>query len=66
MNSLKPFAGRLVFTALGLATAVLFMTLGFWRTILILLCCGAGYAVGTYKDKGLPMPEWLWFWRNRW
>lgn len=66
MNFLKPYLGRLIFTALGLVAAILFMTLGFAKTLLILLCCGAGYAAGVFKDKGLRIPERLWFWRNKW
>lgn len=66
MNLWKPYLGRLIFTFLGLITAILFMVLGFAKTMLILLCCGIGYAIGTYKDKNLRIPERLWFWRNRW
>lgn len=43
--------GRVVGSALGLVVAVLFLTLGFWRTILLGLCIGAGYALGMYRDS---------------
>lgn len=67
MNFLKPYLGRLVCTALGLVAAILFMTLGFFKTLLILLCCGVGYTAGLFKDKGFRLPEQLMFWRNnRW
>ncbi|MGI6201748.1 MAG: DUF2273 domain-containing protein [Christensenellales bacterium] len=39
---LGPLAGGLV----GLAVAILFLTLGFWRTLLIGLCVGVGVFVG--------------------
>jgi len=66
MKTWKPYLWRLVFTGLGLVTAILFLTLGFARTILILLCCGIGFAIGTQKDKGLHLPERLWFLRDKW
>ncbi len=50
---LKPYAGRLVLTVLGLATAILFLTIGFWRTILIVLLVGAGFLLGSYRDGAL-------------
>ena len=43
--------GRVVGSALGLVVAVLFLTLGFWRTILLGLCIGAGYGLGMYRDS---------------
>lgn len=57
---------RLVFTILGLVTAILFMTLGFLKTALILLCCGVGFSIGTYKDKDVDLSKLLQFWRNKW
>lgn len=39
---LGPLAGGLA----GLVVAILFLTLGFWRTLLILLCVGVGVFVG--------------------
>lgn len=50
---LKPYSGRLVLTVLGLATAILFLTIGFWRTILIVLLVGAGFLLGSYQDGAL-------------
>lgn len=43
--------GRVIGSALGLVVAVLFLTLGFWRTILLALCIGAGYGLGMYRDS---------------
>lgn len=50
---LKPYAGRLVLTVLGFATAILFLTIGFWRTILIVLLVAAGLLLGTWQDGAL-------------
>ena len=50
---LKPYAGRLVLTILGFAVAILFLTIGFWRTILIVLLVAAGFLLGTWQDGAL-------------
>jgi len=62
----QPYRGRVVFTLIGLLTAGSFLTLGFWKTMLILLCCSIGYVVGMYKDKIIDLPEFFRAWRNRW
>lgn len=38
-------------SALGFIIAVSFLSLGFWRTVLIILLTGAGFVYGQYKDK---------------
>ncbi|MGX6996718.1 DUF2273 domain-containing protein [Periweissella fabalis] len=35
----------------GLLIAVLFLALGFWRTVLLLLLAGAGWWCGSYMQK---------------
>lgn len=47
---LKPYAGRIVLTGLGFVVAVLFLTLGFWKTILIILLSVIGFALGKLAD----------------
>lgn len=42
-----------ILTALGILIAILFIALGFWATILIILLAGAGFVYGQYKDKSL-------------
>lgn len=49
---LAPYRCRLAGMALGLFIAILFMTLGFWRTILIVFLVGTGYAIGSWFDGG--------------
>lgn len=43
----------------GLIIAVLFLTLGFWRTILILLLYTIGKALGQLKDGNPKILYWL-------
>ncbi len=42
---------------LGLIAAVLFLTLGFWRTMLILLLTGGGAAAGAFLDRGQKLAD---------
>lgn len=35
---------------IGLITAVLFLTIGFWRTLLIGVCIGAGAFISTHEE----------------
>jgi len=50
LASLKPCQGRWAGVALGVVTAILFMTLGFWRTMLLLLLGAVGFILGFYFD----------------
>ena len=42
----------LVGWALGLIVAVLFLTLGFWRTVLIVVLVALGAGIGALADRG--------------
>ncbi len=42
----------LVGGALGLIVAVLFLTLGFWRTVLIIVLVALGAGIGALADRG--------------
>ena len=41
----------------GLIIAILFLTLGFWRTILIILLVGGGAAAGAWLDRGQKLMD---------
>lgn len=41
----------LFFVAIGLVVAILLLTIGFWKTMLILACCLLGAFIGGVKDK---------------
>lgn len=47
---LKRHKGRIVGTVIGLFSAILILLLGFWKTLLIVLCTLAGYYIGTRWD----------------
>lgn len=48
MNELQQYKIPLIFGAIGLVLAVLFVTIGFFKTLLILLLTGLGFALGLY------------------
>ena len=48
---------KLLGALVGLVTAILFLTLGFWRTILIILLVGGGTAAGAWLDRGQKLMD---------
>ena len=50
---------KLLGAALGLIAAILFLTLGFWRTILIILLVSLGVAAGSWLDRGQKLMDVL-------
>lgn len=50
IKGLSPYRHRLMGMLVGLVMAILFMTLGFWRTLLIIFLVGTGYALGSWMD----------------
>jgi len=42
----------LFFGVLGLIVALLLLQIGFWRTLLVVVCCLVGCFLGGVKDKG--------------
>ncbi len=59
-EKMRPYAGRIVWTVAGLLVAVFFLTIGFWRTLLVLLLCGAGFVVGLWRDGKLDPDRMPW------
>lgn len=43
-----------LFVALGLVLAILFFTIGFWRTLLLLVIIGLCFLIGYLLDQGGP------------
>lgn len=58
-NWAKPYSGRIIWILAGIITAVLFLTIGFWRTVLIVILALIGYAIGIYKDNPMRFMRWL-------
>ncbi|MGX7417993.1 DUF2273 domain-containing protein [Carnobacterium gallinarum] len=60
-NPWYPYRGRILGLLLGLLVAILFITLGFGYTLLIILFAAVGYAVGAWRDGKLDISQWLTF-----
>lgn len=59
MNELQQYKIPLIFGAIGLVLAVLFVTIGFFKTLLILLLTGLGFALGLYLQRTGIIDEFL-------
>ncbi|WP_145460959.1 DUF2273 domain-containing protein [Staphylococcus pettenkoferi] len=62
INFLKAYKWRVVGFLAFLIIAILFLTLGFWKTILIVLLCLIGIGIGYMKDRKQDFMNFL----NRW
>ena len=66
MKFLKRYRMRIICTLLGFAAAISFLTIGFPKTALVLLCCGVGFAIGFIIDNHGKIPKKYMFWRKKW
>ena len=62
INILKSFNWRIIGFLAFLIIAILFLTLGFWKTILIIILCLIGIGIGYMKDRTQDFLNFL----NRW
>ena len=62
INILKTFKWRIIGFLAFLLIAILFLTLGFWKTILIIVLCLIGIGSGYIKDRTQDFLNFL----NRW
>ena len=54
-NALKPYRCRLTGLAAGLIIAILFLTIGFFKTLLIIICATAGFIIGYFFDDRVDL-----------
>ena len=43
--------GRIVGVSLGLIVGIVFVTIGFWKTVILSICVGIGYWIGGMNDR---------------
>lgn len=48
---LREYKWRILFVLAMLVVGGLFLTIGFWKTILLIVLCGIGLLIGFAKDK---------------
>ena len=53
------YRGRFLCSLAGLVIASLFLTVGFWRTLFLLLFVCGGFFIGYKIDKKEDLVEWL-------
>jgi len=56
---LQEHRGKVIGVALGLIAAILFVTLGFLKTLFIVLCIVVGYLLGKAIDEQKSFDNWL-------
>lgn len=52
---IKEHLTRVIGTAIGLIIGVLFLTIGFWSTLLLALCTSAGYFLSGGEESRLKI-----------
>lgn len=57
--ALENHPGKLIGTSLGFVLGLLMVTLGFWRTMVLLLFVIIGYLVGKRQDDHQDIISWL-------
>ena len=55
----KNYRGRFLCTLLGLFVGIMFLWLGFFKTIFLLICISGGFFLGNKLDKNEDILEWL-------
>lgn len=56
---LAPYRNQLIYTGLAVLIAILFMTIGFWKTVLLVVLTGIGYLIGKMQDEKRPISSIL-------
>ncbi|UXV35716.1 DUF2273 domain-containing protein [Staphylococcus sp. IVB6181] len=62
VDFIKSYIGRIVGFLVFLIIAILFLTIGFWKTVLIIVMCLIGIGIGYIKDRRQQFLNFL----NRW
>lgn len=57
--ALENHPGKLIGTSIGLVIGLLFVTLGFWRTLVITLFAVLGFVLGKRQDEHKDISTWL-------
>ncbi|ERG67696.1 DUF2273 domain-containing protein [Exiguobacterium chiriqhucha] len=58
---LFPYRFRLIGIVVGVVIAVLFLTIGFGQTVLIVTLALVGFLIGKWGDGALHVNEWVEF-----
>jgi uncharacterized membrane protein len=59
VNWYREHKGLFIGMCIGLAAAILFLTIGFWATLLIAACVGAGAFLGGHPEVRQGISYWF-------
>ncbi|MEI5991037.1 DUF2273 domain-containing protein [Enterococcus crotali] len=51
LKTFAPYRNQMIFTTLAILIAILLMTIGFWKTVLLVVLTGIGYFIGKTQDE---------------
>lgn len=63
-EQLYPYRFRLVGAGIGLIIAILFLTIGFGPTLLLLVFATIGFLIGKWRDGALDIEGWIQFFQR--
>lgn len=63
-EALRPYRYRLLGGLVGLILAILFLTIGFGPTLLIVVFATIGYLIGQWRDNALDVEGWIQFFQR--
>ncbi|WP_411344824.1 DUF2273 domain-containing protein [Paenibacillus sp. WLX1005] len=61
LEQLMPYRRRILWTLLGLLIGILWITIGFKYTLLIIACMVVGFLIGKWQDGALDVRRWIQF-----
>lgn len=59
MKELEQYKIPIIFGAIGLVLALLFVSIGFFKTLLIIMLTGLGFALGMYVHRTGMLDQFL-------
>ena len=59
MKELEQYKIPIIFVAIGLVLALLFVSIGFFKTLLIIMLTGLGFALGMYVQRTGMLDQFL-------
>lgn len=51
LKAIAPYRNQIIFTSVSSLIAILFMTIGFWKTVLLISLTGIGHFIGKMQDE---------------
>lgn len=65
-SQLRRYWRQILYSLIGIVTALLMIYWGFWRTVLLLLCGGIGLGLAECQEGRCPLKKYRRWIRERW